>query len=70
MMLCLTEPEFFRKSSFAQNTGRMGQNRAKNRVFSYFFKITCSILKIYIICFVFVNNLYNLYNLKKLVPEI
>ena len=31
--LCMTEPDFFRKTSFAPNTGKMGQNWTKNRVF-------------------------------------
>ena len=32
MKLCSTEPGFFRKT-FAPNTGKMGQNGAKSRVF-------------------------------------
>ena len=30
MTLCVTEPIFIRKTSFVSNTGRMGQNWAKN----------------------------------------
>ena len=36
--LCVKEPNFFRKSSFAPNTEKMGQNWAKNRGFSNLLK--------------------------------
>ena len=32
-MLCGTEPDLFRKTSFAPNTGKVGQNWAKSRDF-------------------------------------
>ena len=38
IMLCVTEPDFFSKISFAPNIGKMGQNWAKNRVFLNFIK--------------------------------
>ena len=55
---------FFRETSFAQNTGKMGQNWALNWVFINLFKKLlnfywmCSIMKIYIICCVSVLNLF------------
>ena len=33
MTLQVTEPDFFRKTSFASSTGKMGQNWTKNRDF-------------------------------------
>ena len=59
MTFCVTEPDFFRKTSFAQNTGKMGQNWAKNTVFLNSLKKLlnfywmCSMMKIYIIYCVF-----------------
>ena len=38
MALCVTEPDFFRKTSFAPNTGKMGQDWPKNRVFKNLLK--------------------------------
>ena len=62
--LHLTEPDFFRKTSFSPNTGEMDQNWTENRGFLNLFKKlvfnfcwVCSIIKIYIICSAFVHNL-------------
>ena len=64
MKLGVTEPVFFRKTYFAPNTGKMGQNWAKNRGFFnlikkivFNFYCICSIMKIYIIYSVSVHNL-------------
>ena len=66
MRLCVTESDYFRKTYFAPNIGKMGQNWAKNSFFYNLFKKKekvfnvywiCSIMEIYIICCVSVHNL-------------
>ena len=32
-VMCVTEPDFFRKTSFAPNTAKMGQIWTKNKAF-------------------------------------
>ena len=62
--LCMTEPDLFRKTSFAPNTAKLGQNWTTTKAFLNLLKKLilnfcwiCSILKKKFISFVSVHNL-------------